>query len=205
MTFFTAGQLQRMFKADGRIVLPYSGRLTPAAKDWLRLKNVAVGYGPAEIASRADVAAVPQADVQKSALPWLWWMDGPCGAVKAAITEAEKSANVQPIGHSADGRETIEVVRSLSMSIGSGKASGGILAVKASAEATLYTNRCRHLRAVVGTSLAAVESGIRDIAANVLVIEYPAMSMMQIRNILTRFLSGKRVLKEELLRRLESI
>ena len=43
-----------------------------------------------------------------------------------------------------------------------------------------YTSRCSAIRAVVGTCMEAVEQGIRELGANVLVIEYPYVRPEQI-------------------------
>ena len=48
-----------------------------------------------------------------------------------------------------------------------------MLFVPTAAKAMCYANRCPSIRAVVGTCAKAVEHGIDELGANVLVIEYP--------------------------------
>ena len=92
-----------------------------------------------------------------------------------------------------------EVVKDLAGQVKSGKVVGGILLVQHAAAATVLANRCPSLRAVVGTSLQAVEQGIALMAANVLVIEYSSQSMSQMRNMLSRFVRAKRELDEQMM------
>src|SRR5690554_2964967 len=113
--FFTARQLEQMHRTSGCIVLPYRARLTPAARDWVRLKKVQIGYGdeamaqstvsccdgprPRSGSGRAvDGGAVDGGAVDGGAgLPWLWWCDGPCAAAKAAIVEMRRESNLLPL------------------------------------------------------------------------------------------------------------
>ena len=85
------------------------------------------------------------------------------------------------------------------------RAIGAILLVQNGALATIFTNRCPSLRAVLGTCLEAVEQGVQQAGANVLIIEYPYKTLQQMRNLLSRFTRGKRVLPEEVRRQLEEL
>lgn len=209
--FITARQLEEIYRTQGRVVLPYRARLTPAARDWARLKKVSIGYGD-EAPAQACVsccdgqpgAAGVRSDVPAAqSLPWLWWCDGPCPAVKAAIAGIGREANLAALD--LDRSRIVDVVRTLAREVKAGRAAGGILAVSAAAEALVYANRCPSLRAIAGTTMAAVESGVRDVAANVLVIEHPRATLMQVRNILTRFVRGRRELSEDLKQRLREL
>ncbi len=201
--FFTARQLEQMHKAQGRIVLPYSARLTPAARDWLKLKNLTIGYGDESMSSSCVSCCDSDKKIEAApALPWLWWCDGPCGATKAAIVGMSKEANLSAMDLANDPKRIVEVVKTLAGEVKAGRAAGGILAVNAAAESLVYANRCQSLRAIAGTSMAAVEIGVRDVAANVLVIEHPRATLMQVKNILSRFVRGKRELSDVLRQRL---
>ena len=81
----------------------------------------------------------------------------------------------------------------------------GTDAMQYGAEAMVYANRCASLRAVLGTCFEAVEQGVQHVAANVLVIEYPYKSLSQVKNLLARFVKGKRELSEELRQRLKEL
>ena len=85
------------------------------------------------------------------------------------------------------------------------RAAGGILLVQYGGEAMVYANRCPSLRAILGTCFEAVEQGAQRVAANVLVIEYPYKSLSQVKNLLARFVKGKRELNDQLRQRLKDL
>jgi len=58
------------------------------------------------------------------------------------------------------------------------------------------------LRAILGTTLESLEAGISQVAANVLVIEYPGKTFPQIKNLLSRFVRAKRELGEDVKRQM---
>ena len=50
---FTQRQLDQLLKLQGKIVLPYRARLSPAARDWVRHNKVAIGYDDSAFKSTA--------------------------------------------------------------------------------------------------------------------------------------------------------
>ncbi len=104
-----------------------------------------------------------------------------------------------------DAKRVATVVKSLATEIKTGQAAGGILLVQNAAIATVYANRCPSLRAVLGTCLEAVEQGVRHVAANVLIIEYPYQTLQQMKNMLGRFVKAKRGLSEDVRRQLQEL
>lgn len=200
---FTARQLEDLHRAsgaNGRVVLPYGARLSPLAKDWARSRRVAVGYSNVEIPSpQVKPVGTQPAPADAATGAWLWWCDGQCGPAKAAVAAQARESSLSAIEIPADARRTAEVVKDLAGQVKSGKVVGGILLVQHAAAATVLANRCPSLRAVVGTSLQAVEQGIALMAANVLVIEYSSQSMSQMRNMLSRFVRAKRELDEQMM------
>jgi ribose 5-phosphate isomerase RpiB len=87
----------------------------------------------------------------------------------------------------------------------SNRAAGGILLLKTGAAAVVYANRCPSLRAILGTCRESVEQGVRQLAANVLVIEYPYQTLQQTRNILAQFARAKRELSDDVRQQLEEL
>ncbi len=158
----TANQLQQAWEAapDGVATLSHDARLTPLANDLAR-------QHPQRL-RRADADAPAAAD---DATRWMWWADGPCSAAQAIVTRraARFAAAASP---SAPGSLT-QVMRDLAAALKAGRVRGGVIFVRSAARAICYANRCGSIRAVVGTCGEAVEEGIRDLGANVLVIEYP--------------------------------
>ena len=207
---FTARQLQDLQgrgEAKDEIVLPYGARLTPLAVDWARSKRLKIGYGPADMAESKHPARHEPAPTAApaSAKTLLWWCDGPCGAAKAAISAQSRESSLSPIDLPAEVTQLVPVIKRLAAEVKGGRAGGGILLVKAAAEAIVFANRCPSLRAIVGTCLESVEQGISVVAANVLILEYPYKSLPQIRNLLARFARGPRNVSDETSRQLKEL
>jgi hypothetical protein len=217
--FFTARQLEDLHKSNGsngHVTLPYRARLSPLAQDWVRARKIALGYSDA-VASAGKPAAGTTPGVKNSGgaptpakqenAPGtvLWWCDGPCGPAKAAITAQAKESNLRAIELPADANKLVAAITLLAQEIKSGQASAGVLLVQNAAVPIVFANRCPSLRAVVGTCLEAVEQGIQQAAANVLVIEHPYKTLPQVKSLLGRFVRGRRELSEELRRQLQEL
>lgn len=205
----TARQLEDFHKAaggNGQVTLPYRARLTPLAADLVRAKKLVIGYS--EVAKPA-APVVPQTTgslagttMKPATAPagngaFIWWCDGPCGPAKAAIVAEEKQSALRPLDMPADPRQLVAVVKTLAADVSAGRVAGGILLMQSAALAGAFANRCPALRAVVGTSLDAVSQGLKQIAANVLIIEYPQKTMQQVRNMAGAFLRSPRSWAED--------
>jgi ribose 5-phosphate isomerase RpiB len=218
--FVTVRQLEDLHKqngANGHVTLPYRARLTPLASDWVRAKKVVLGYSdgeaekpataPGEFSGRAQRAgsavATTQATVPTGVT--LWWCDGHSGPAKAALVAHEKDSRLQPLNVPAEARRVGTVVKTLASEVKTGRAGAGVLMVKTGAAALVFANRCPSLRAVLGTCLEAVEQGVQQVAANVLVIEYPHQSLQQMKNMIARFARASRAPSEEVRRQLEEL
>ncbi|QOV90018.1 hypothetical protein [Humisphaera borealis] len=227
--FFTARQLEQLHRESGsagRITLPYRARLTPMAQDWIRLKKVSLGYcddasksATGTVTTSAPSSARPQGGVPGTAgqasiaqyateqptTPLLWWCDGPCGAAKAALTGQAKESLLRPIDLPQDPKQIVAVVKTIAGELKSGSASSAAIVVQNAAVAMVFANRCPSIRAVVGTCLEAVEQGIQQVAANVLVIEHPHKAFPQIKTMLGRFARAKRELSPDVQRQLAEL
>ena len=209
---YTARQLEDLHKSNGHVVLPYGARLTPLASDWARAKKVQVGYGPDELVkSQANSDAIvfsgvpegPRNPTGPSA--FLWWCDGPCGAAKAAVGAQAKESSIGVVDLPADAKQLAAVVKRIAAAVKGGKSTGGLLLMQSAAAAVVLANRCPSLRAIVGTTLESLEAGIAQVAANVLVVEYPGKTFPQIKNLIGRFVRAKRELSEEAKRQLQEL
>jgi ribose 5-phosphate isomerase RpiB len=196
---FTQRQLEALHGGNGEIVLPYRARLSPLAADWVRRKKISVGYGDvtANLAPKLGASSPLPGESPKDVGKFAWWCDGPCGAAKGAIMGMAREANLSGMAIPADAKQIASVVKTLSGEVKSGKVAGGILVVKSGAVAMVLANRCSSLRAVLGTCLDSVEQGIQLVAANVLVLEHPYVTLMQARNLIARFVRAKRQLPDE--------
>ena len=204
---YTARQLEDLHKGNGngQLVLPYGARLTPLAVDWAKAKRIAIGYSNVESAKpRSGETASPP--VGADAL--LWWCDGPCGVAKAAIAGQAKESNLSGIEVPPDAQQLVKVIKHVAAEVKGGRASGGVLLVQSGAAAVVLANRCPSLRAILGTNLESVEQGIRQVAANVLVIEYPNKTLPLVKSLLGRFAragSQQRTPSEDVQRELKEL
>jgi ribose 5-phosphate isomerase RpiB len=215
----TARQLEDLHRqngSNGRVTLPYRARLTPLASDWIRARKIVVGYGDVGAPTGNGAAfAKPQAAENTGASPvgsapaapgaYLWWCDGPCGPAKAAVIAHERESSLRAIEHAADSKQLAKVIKSVAAEVKLGRIQGAILLVQNGAMATVFANRCPSLRAILGTSMDAVEQGIQQVAANVLIIEHPQKTLQQVKNLLARFTRGKRSLSEDVQRQLQEL
>jgi len=199
---FTARQLQLLHQAGGRVVLPYRARLTPLAQDWLRQKKIAVGFSDAEYDASArrsgDASLVPATTSAVAVAPYAWWCEGACGTSKAALTAVAKESALQPMGVLGDASRVNVAIKHLAQEVKDAHAGGGVMIVKHAGAAAVLSNRNPALRAVVGTTLAAVEDGIGTMAANVLIIEQSQHTLVQLKNMISRFVKTVRQPSEKL-------
>ena len=205
---YTARQIEDIWKANGsngQVVLPYRARLSPLAIDWVKSKKITLGY--ADGAAANPKAAAPLAHFS-AALPgekYFYWCDGPCGTAKAALTAQARESSLAELPIPNDPGRLIAAIKHLAAQVKSQSAGGGILLVSSGASALVFANRCPSLRAIVGTCLQTVEEGIQQVAANVLIIEYPHQTLQQIRNLLARFVKAQRTLSDETQRSLKEL
>lgn len=209
---YTARQLEDLWKANGsngQVTLPYRARLTPMASDWIKSKRIQIGYSDldpsAAVAKAKEAQATIAAAGAASGAPYLWWCDGPCGTAKAALMGQAKEANLAEAPIPSDAGRLVAAIKHLAGEVKNNKATGGILMVQSGATALVYANRCPSLRAIVGTCFETVEQGIQQVAANVLVIEYPHKTLQQIRNLLSRFVKAKRELSDDVKRAMQEL
>lgn len=202
----TARQLEDLHRqngGNGQITLPYRARLTPLAVDWVRSRKIALGYSDEQ--PTPSVAKPQTAPAMPAAGGFLWWCDGPCGPAKAAIMAQSKESNLQALDRPVDAKQLVEVVKDIASRVRGGQSAGAILLVQNGALANVFANRCPALRAILGTCLDAVEQGVSQAAANVLIIEYPYKTLVQMRNLVSRFVRGPRALPEDVRRLLEEL
>jgi hypothetical protein len=197
----TARQLEQLHKAaggKGQVVLPYRARLTPMAADWVRAKSVTIGYSDTGAQKPVEKEKAAAATPVANAGDYLWWCDGPCGQIKAAIAMEAKQTGLRGIEVPSTPCPLVASIKTIAEQVRSGKAAGGVLVVESASSAVVLANRSPVLRAIVGTHLATVEQGVNGIAANVLILEHPRLSLAQARNLLSRFLRGNRTVSDEL-------
>lgn len=195
---YTARQLQDLHKSNGHVTLPVGARLTPLAHDWLKQKKVAIAYGASasiakaqkERAATAGTIAPGQLGSPSTSDAVLWWCDGPCGQAKAAIAAQARETRLEAMSVMAEHKYLVSAIKTLAKEVRDGRAAGGVLLVQSGASAVVYANRCKSLRAILGTCRQSVEQGVQLVAANVMVIEHPYQTLSQVRNMLSVFVRG---------------
>jgi ribose 5-phosphate isomerase RpiB len=227
--FVTARQLEDLHRTNGHVTLPRAARLTPLAVDWLRAKRVVVQY-ELEVSDAAAVAPATQGPSSQcpcggaseapstggcgcdhggahaaASRALLWWCDGPCGPTKAALVDQAKASDLRPSTVPNDAGKLVAAIKHLAAEVKAGRAAGGVLVVKTGAAAVVYANRCPSLRAILGTCRDAVDQGVAQVAANVLVIEHPYVTLHQARNLLAAFARGRKPLPEDVRRQLREL
>ena len=205
---YTARQLEDLWKANGsngQVVLPYRARLSPMASDWIKAKRINIGYsddGAVKIESKPASQAATAAPTAGS---FLWWCDGPCGTAKAALSAQARESRLGQIDIPSEPTKLVSVIRKIADEIKSNRAPGAMLMMNSAAGALVFANRCPSLRAIVGTCMETLEQGMSQVAANVLIIEYPHKTLQQIRNLIARFVKAKRELSEETRKSLQEL
>jgi hypothetical protein len=203
---YTVRQLEDLYKAHGRVVLPYRARLTPLALDWVKLRKSVVGYSDGEAMKAQPASSQHSAPVSQhfsatapppSAADFFWWCDGPCGPAKAAVMSQSRESSLAPLDVPADPKFLVSAVKRLAGDVKANRAIGGVLLVATGAPAVVYANHCPSLRAILGTCRDSVQQGITQVAANVLVIEHPYQTLAQVKNMLAIFCRGNRVMNDE--------
>jgi hypothetical protein len=134
--------------------LDYKAKLTALAADLVRDRGITIErvFGQA---SKGPTAG------------YIWWMDGKCPAVPGIVNQHGSQLTA------SNARDLKSAVRDMAMAVQAGRASGGVLFVPGAAKAGCYANRCAALRAAVATCEQAVAQAIEEVAANVLIVEYP--------------------------------
>src|SRR5689334_6688340 len=158
----TARQLEELHKSNGsngHVTLPYRARLTPLAQDWIRHRNVKLGYAevePAPSAAPQLSSLVSSRDAKTAPAPIgsaLWWCEGPCGPAKAALMAQARESSLNELALANDGNHLIPAIKKIADEIKSETLSGAILLAKTGTEAMVYANRCPSLRAILGTCI----------------------------------------------------
>ncbi len=168
----TAQQLLEAITAapDGVATLAPDARLTPLANDHVRENPDCI--------RRVEAKADASGNVTINVAPWVWWAEGHCPAVASTMTQL--SGTAVPSGAPRSEAGLAQLIRDLSRSVRNRSARGGLIFARSAARAVVLANRCAPLRAIVGTCPDAVEQGIKQIGANVLIVEYPYVNAERI-------------------------
>ncbi len=178
--FVTARRL--IDSAAQTIRLAPGAKLTPLAVDLVRERKLTV--------ERVGEQVRTQAHTTQATGTFHWWIDGHCDAVRQlAAAQRDRLAPLTPLGQAS---AIATIIKRLATSMRDGRAAGGILFVQSAARAACFANRCPSLRAVVGTCGDAVQQGIDQLEANVLIVEYPHQGPQAMRAMVRQFIDAPR-------------
>jgi len=189
--FITARMLEDYGSKTVRIDI--NAKLTPLARDIIKDKGLTL----------VRIAPDAPANAATPAARFLWWIDGKCPTVDRVTQEQTDTMVASHRKH--DAASLGDVIGDLARAVSSGDVNGGVLFVESAAAATVLANRCKSLRAVVGICDDATAAAIRDVAANVLIVEYRHQKGEAIVNMTRTFLTAPRPGAATIQRRIEEV
>jgi len=207
---YTARQLEDLWKANGsngQVVLPYRARLSPMASDWIKSNASTIGYSD-DCAPKTETPIKrkkPRPHHPLLPAPSSGGATAPAAPQKPPSPPRRGESNLAPIDILSEPTRLVSVIRKIAAENKIDRAPGALLMTQSAAAALVFANRCPSLRAIVGTCMETVEQGMSQVAANVLVIEYPHKTLQQIRNLIARFVKARRELSEETSKSLQEL
>jgi ribose 5-phosphate isomerase RpiB len=165
---------------DSIVSLAHDARLTPMANDLARQL-------PGRVIRLAQGAA-PVAATKPQDLPWVWWIQGSCPVVRDVTSQ--RAGRLRAVAAGQVEGQLGKAVREIAGAIRSRQAAGGLMFVPTGAKAVCFANRCSAIRAILGTCGESVEQGIKELGANVLIIEYPHHGYRSVTAMVDRIMQG---------------
>jgi len=176
--FVTARQVDAI---QGTVLpLAFGAKLTPLGRDRAKERGLTVQ----RISIQGSGAGKPTSNA------WHWWIAGHCSGVDQVAGALKQT--LSPLSAKRELSQLHRVIAELAKRVKAGAAAGGVLFVPSAAQAICYANRCPSLRASVATCGEAVEQSINQLAANVLVVEYPHHGAASMRAMAERFITATR-------------
>lgn len=178
----TLETLKNKLNGAKRVVVPTGAVITPAVRDELRERNVAIVFtGP----DAAVTTAIPSGGLLVAAVATEF---DPLAVVRGVVPNVERMT----------GSEMIAVVAAMSKAVGERKQLG-LLVTGSTAPALCWANRHRGIRAVLGTSVTDVAEACESVGANLLIVNPKKHSLFEMRAMVREFTRiGNRVCPEPL-------
>ena len=197
----TANQLQQAIDSspDGVATLAADAKLTPLANDFVRQSPEKVRRASATNATGEQSQAAPGDPVA----PWLWWIEGQCPFVDQMTRQ--RASRLRPSSAARSATSLAQVIREIAGGLQGGQIGGALLFVPSAARAVCYANRCAAIRAVVGTCGQAIERGVDELGANVMIIEYPHIGPREMAALVDRMLQQAPTLPPQVQRELADL
>ena len=165
----------RLSGLEGTIYLAPGAQLSPLAMDMARQR-------------RLEIQTISAAPKTPAAAAWIYWMQGHCPSAARAIEQLRGRA-VADVRTSAS-QQLPAVIRAVAKEFSGGQTRLAVLFVPSAARAVCLANRCANIRAIVGTCRQAVQEGMEQLGANVLVMEYPHHGFKSMAELIGLFLTS---------------
>ena len=197
--WLTAEMIAARARGGSGLTLGSNEYLTPAARDYVGQCGIDVRRGDAPA---APVVMVPQAaaSVEQAAHPAV--LTGTIGLVVIRYDSKVQAAlagitrlGVQTQGF-ADTPCSICNTQAMCEALTAGRLAGGVVIDRYAAAPMLLAAKIKGIRPVQGVSAAAVEAGLRQYDANVLVIGCETVSIYEFRTMVGRFAAGRCVRRD---------
>ncbi|HOW71691.1 MAG TPA: RpiB/LacA/LacB family sugar-phosphate isomerase [Phycisphaerae bacterium] len=171
----TATTLSDLLKEGTAITLQKGSLLTPAARDWLKDHAVPVTW--------------TDCPVEKHSLGVV--MEPKLPEIRAVRTMLDRAGGLSEIIEPAAGRGGLSAAtRRLCGMVSRKQVAKGVVLAQDGAVPVCVANKHTGIRAALGVNVPMVEEACRELGINVLVLEYPAQTPYQMRQMIERFLAG---------------
>ena len=200
-----ARRLNTAGASGGAVELAGNEFLTPAAMDLVQQRNLAVHRGAvadktatgsssnyakrqADAATAVIACPAPRTETTGSGAIGLV-VSQPSNAVRGLIDGLFRSG-LRLADYTMDSCWMANT-RSMGQAIAAGRLAGGVAVLPYAAEAMVLANKLRGIRAVQGTTRAAIAAALRRFDANVLIVEHAASTFYEIGSMI-RLFAGQR-------------
>ncbi len=155
--------------------------ITPAAKDYIKEKQIAVLYH--EKMNDNDGLGVNQDGF------WYFWSS--CDRLRTIEAEYQSTDKVKMSSIKSECKNIEKVIEDYGQAILMKKARGGILLVENSAKANFLAARWNGIRSVIGSSDKNIEEGIKQFDANTLILEHGNTGEVSVQAMISRFIRNR--------------
>jgi len=118
-------------------------------------------------------------------------VDRPDAKVEAALAAVVRSG--VPLAGFGEDECPIVNTRAMCEALAAGKIAGGVIIDRYAAGGMILSAKCCGARPVQGVNVQAVQAGLRQFDANVLVIGHAGLSLYEIKSMIDRFHAGRRM------------
>ncbi len=170
-------------KLDGLSVVTVGAEsiITPSAKDYIKEKKIQLQRAT----TKANTVSQPECKT------YHFW--SACSKVKSFDSRNVPEISVEPVPNQPRIEEIDSVLGKIDSDIKNGSSKGGIIVVGTSPKALFATRKFSSLRPIVGSYPRTVEDGVKEIDANLLILETAYLGKAAVLHLAELFISLERV------------